>query len=70
MERFPACDGALLRQGQAQCVFTEASANRLGDRQPGPTRCIKHGHIVCDFIDAESVQDARKKARKLAKVVR
>ena len=67
MKAFPACDGVMLKRGQVQCVFTEESANRLGDKQQGnATRCIKHGNIICDYITANTIQEARKIAKERA----
>jgi hypothetical protein len=62
---FPACDGAHLRRGETQCVFTEDTAARLGERS-GVARCVRHGHIICDYIEADTITGARKKAKQLA----
>lgn len=68
MKSFPACDGAMLHRGQTQCVFTEHSAARIGNHTPsGIARCIRHGNIICDWIEANTVEEARKKAKRLAK---
>lgn len=65
---FPACDGTVLKRGEAQCVFTQESVNRLGDRQQNATvtRCIRHGNPICDVIVASSLEAARKIAARRA----
>jgi hypothetical protein len=66
LQSFPACDGVMLRHGQVQCVFTEESYERLSKAVANHPRCIKHGNLITDYIQAFSIEEARKKAREYA----
>jgi len=41
------------------CLYTEASANRL--RNPVMPRCIKHGALLLNVVEASSRTEARRK---------
>lgn len=60
---FPCCE----THHGTPCVFTEDSLRRMFRAQPNAdfVRCVRHGSLVCDFISADTVEEARKKAKEV-----
>ena len=61
MAKFPCCE----THNGTPCVFTDESLMRMFRAQPNAefVRCARHGALVTGYVTAETVADARKRAK-------